>query len=208
MFDTINLPLILGAAFIATVTPGPAMLAIAGTSMKAGRTMGMAVASGVTLASCVWSTAAAFGLAALMLAHAWVFEVVRYMGAAYLLYLAFRSAHSAIWPRELKTREIKARSYARAFGQGLLLHLTNPKAIFFFGSLYTLAVPRDASFSDLLLVIVAVAVQAIILFQAEALLFSSLVVMDAYLRTRRWFDAAFAAAFSLAGLKILTARIG
>lgn len=207
MFDTINLPLILGAAFIATVTPGPAMLAIAGTSMKVGRPMGMAVAAGVTLASCVWSTAAAFGLAALMLTHAWIFETVRYMGAAYLLYLAFRSARTAIWPGDLQTREINASSYASAFGRGLLLHLTNPKAIFFFGSLYTLAVPRDATFSDLMLVIVAVAVQAVILFQAEALLFSSRVVMDAYMRTRRWFEAAFAAAFGAAGFKILTARI-
>ena len=81
----INLPMILFAAFLAAGSPGPATLAIAGTSMSSGRRAGLALASGVTTGSFIWSVSAAFGLGALMAANAWVFEVIRYLGAGYLL---------------------------------------------------------------------------------------------------------------------------
>ena len=88
----INLPMILFAAFLASGSPGPATLAIAGTSMSSGRHAGLALAAGVTTGSLIWSVSAAFGLAALMAAHGWVLEVVRYVGAAYLMWLAFKAA--------------------------------------------------------------------------------------------------------------------
>ena len=88
--DVVNLPLILGAAFIATVSPGPATMAIAGTSLALGRRHGLAIASGVTTGSLAWSIAAALGLGALMFANAWLFEAMRYAGAAYLIWLALK----------------------------------------------------------------------------------------------------------------------
>ena len=98
MMAEINLPLILVAAFIAVASPGPATLVIANTSMNSGRRYGLALASGITTGSLVWSISAAFGLGALMLANAWAFEIVRYFGACYLLYLAYKSVRSALSP--------------------------------------------------------------------------------------------------------------
>ncbi|NNC01068.1 LysE family transporter, partial [Corallococcus exiguus] len=106
MVDTINLPIILSAAFVAAASPGPATLAIAGTSMQQGRKFGLALASGVTTGSLIWSVAASLGLGALMLANVWAFEALRYFGAAYLLFLAFKSAKSALAPNA-KTRHIQ-----------------------------------------------------------------------------------------------------
>lgn len=91
----INLPLILFAALLAGASPGPATLTIAGTSMSSGRRAGLAVATGVTTGSFMWSFSAAFGLGAIMLANAWLFEIVRYAGAAYLGWLAIKSARAA-----------------------------------------------------------------------------------------------------------------
>jgi len=96
MFESINLPVILMAAFLATASPGPATLAIAGTSMSQGRRKGLAMAAGITSGSWIWSVSAALGLGAVMLAHAWAIEIIRYVGACYLLYLAFKSARSAL----------------------------------------------------------------------------------------------------------------
>ena len=135
MIDTINLPIILSAALIAGASPGPATLAIADTSMRQGRKFGLALAAGVTTGSLMWSVAAAFGLGALMLANAWAFEMLRYFGAAYLLFLAFKSAKSALGPDAEMREGVPARSLGRAYAKGLALHLTNPKAILFFGSL-------------------------------------------------------------------------
>ncbi|MCD0503862.1 LysE family transporter, partial [Bordetella petrii] len=90
--------------------------------------------------------------------------------------------------------------------RGLMLHLTNPKAILFFGSLYSIGVPRDASAADLLWIITAVGIQATVVFHGYALLFSNRHMIGYYLRLRRAFEAVFAVAFAAAGIKILATR--
>lgn len=208
MIADVNLALILLAALLATASPGPATLAIAGTSMACGRRYGLALAAGVTTGSLAWSTAAAAGLSALMLANAWAFEVLRYAGAAYLLFLAFKSARSALMPGTPALRQVAAPTLRTAWRRGLLLHLTNPKAILFFGALYAVGVPAGAPVETLALVIAAIGLQSLLLFHAYALLFSSPPLTAGYTRLRRWFEAVFAIAFAAASLKILTAKLG
>ena len=202
----VNLPLILLAALVAVASPGPATLAIAGTSMASGRAAGLPLALGITTGSLIWSISAALGLGALMLAHAWVFEVIRYFGAAYLMYLAYKSARSALSHKDIALKPV-AGSAPRLFTKGLLLHLTNPKAILFFGALYSLGVPLSASPADLAIVIFAVGLQSAIIFHGYALLFSSQTMTRSYLRLRRGFETTFALGFGAASLKVLTARI-
>jgi threonine/homoserine/homoserine lactone efflux protein len=207
MLADVNLPLILLAALIATASPGPATLAIAGTSMASGRRYGLAMASGITTGSLAWSIGAAAGLSVVMLANAWVFEALRYGGAAYLLFLAFKTARSALTPGAVPAAKIKAPSLGAAYRRGLLLHLTNPKAILFFGALYAVGVPAGTSPAALALVIAAVGLQSFALFHGYALLFSTPPLAAGYAKLRRWFEAVFAVAFAAAGLKILTARL-
>ena len=207
MLDDVNFALILLAALIATASPGPATLAIAGTSMASGRRAGLALAAGVTTGSLAWSVAAAAGLSAVMLANGWIFELLRYVGAGYLLFLAFKSARAALRPGSLAMQEIAAPSLRSAYRRGLLLHLTNPKAILFFGALYSVGVPAGVAPETLALVIAAVGLQSLLLFHGYALLFSSPPLAAGYAKLRRWFEAVFAIAFAAAGLKILTAKL-
>jgi len=207
MIDDINLPLILAAALLATGSPGPATLNIAGTAMVSGRRYALAMASGVSTGSLMWSTAAAFGLGAVMLANVWVFELLRYFGAGYLIFLAIKSAKSALTPGEIAPKGASFSSAKHAYGSGLALHLTNPKAILFFGSLYAVGVPAHASPLTLLVVIGAIAIQSTLVFHGYALLFSSAPAVRVYIRLRRWFEGVFALAFGYAGFKILTARL-
>ena len=206
MLLEINLPLILIAALVASASPGPETLAIAGTSMASDRASGLSLALGIATGSLIWSVSAALGLGAIMLANVWVFEVIRYFGAAYLMYLAFKSAHSALPTKEIKVKSVSG-GKPTLFAKGLLLHLTNPKAILFFGSLYSLGVPTGASLQDLAIVIVAVWFQSLIVFHGYAILFSSKTMTNLYLRLRRWFEGVFAIGFGAASFKILTARI-
>ena len=207
MISDLHLPLILLAALVATASPGPAILAISGLSMNSGRRYGLSMAAGVTTGSLIWSVAAAFGLGAIMLANAWAFEVVRYFGAGYLLYLAYKSGRSAMTRGTVAQASLSAKSYRAAYGKGLALHLTNPKAILFFGSLYSIGVPQDAPISSLAIIIGAVALQSALVFHGYALLFSSAPMVAGYARLRRWCEGAFAIVFAFAGSKILTARI-
>lgn len=206
MLAEINLPLILLAALVAGASPGPATLAIAGTSMASGRVSGLSLASGITTGSLVWSVSAALGLGAIMLANVWVFEVIRYFGAAYLMFLAYKSARSAFSEKDIATKSLVG-SKSALYTKGLLLHVTNPKAILFFGSLYSLGIPSGSSIGDLAIVIVAVGIQSFFVFHGYALLFSSKAMTRLYLRLRRWFEAAFAIGFGAASLKILTAKM-
>lgn len=206
MLEGIHLPLILGASLLATGTPGPATLAIAGASMNSGRKFGLALAAGVSTGSLMWSSAAAFGLGALMQANAWVMEIMRYLGAAYLLYLAWKSARSATRRGQAHVTEGRYVSCQRAYLKGLMLHLTNPKAILFFGSLYAVGIPAQASASSLAIIVGALALQSTLVFHGYALLFSSAPMIRGYMRLRRVFEAVFSLAFATAGVKILMSK--
>ncbi|MGM0560111.1 MAG: LysE family translocator [Pseudomonadota bacterium] len=207
MYESIQLTLILGAALIASLSPGPATLAIASTSMTSGRRFGLALASGVMTGSLLWSTSAAFGLGAILLTHAWALEILRYVGAGYLVYLAVVAGRKAISGREPQTKALPSTSLRRAYGKGLAIHLTNPKAALFFGSLYSIAIPPGATLQGLLLVIAAIGLQSFLVFHGYALLFSIPPVVRGYLRLRRWFEAFFALAFASAGIKVLLTRV-
>ena len=205
MLLDINLPLILIAAFVAGASPGPATLAIAGTSMASGRVSGLSLASGISAGSLIWAVSAAFGLGAIMLSNAWVFEVLRYFGAAYLMYLAYKAAGSALSSKEIKVKSLTG-NRSTLFTKGLLLQLTNPKAILFIGSLYSLGVPAGSSIQGLVIVISSVGTLGFVIFHGYAILFSSKAMIHLYLRLRRWFEGAFAIGFGAASFKILTSR--
>ncbi|MFC6639239.1 LysE family transporter [Sulfitobacter sp. JBTF-M27] len=203
----VNFPVILFAAFLAAGSPGPATLAIAGTSMSSGRNTGLALASGVTTGSFIWSVSAAFGLGAVMAANAWVFEVIRYFGAGYLMWLAIKAARSAWAGNRLATKPLPPTTPRRAYTKGLALHLTNPKAVLFFGALYAIGVPPGTPPSALIMVILAVGVQSMIMFHLYAVIFSSRPMTAAYTRAKRVFETFFALAFGAIAFKVLTARV-
>lgn len=171
--------------------------------MSSGRKYGLALATGVTSGSLLWSVSAAFGLGAIMLANAWAFEILRYFGASYLLFLAYKSMRSALKPSSLKMSGVPIHSYKTAFFKGFALHLTNPKAVLFFGSLYSIGIPPNAQPDTLALVIGAIGLQSFLLFHGYALLFSSPSITAGYAKLRRWFEGVFSLAFGAAGLKIL-----
>lgn len=206
MLGDVNLVMILMAALAASMSPGPATLAIAGTSMARGREAGLLLASGIILGSLTWSIAAAFGLGAVMLAHGWMFEFIRYAGAAYLLYLAWKAARSAMTEKVIETRSI-AGSPRSLVARGAALHITNPKSVLFFGALYSIGVPVDATPLQLATVVAVVGLQSTVVFLGYAVLFSSDRMTRAYVRLRRLFEGAFAIGFAAAGLKIATARL-
>lgn len=189
---------------IAGGSPGPATLAISGTAMSAGRAAGVSVASGVVVGSASWGIAAALGMSALMLANAWVFEVIRYAGAAYLLYLAVKSLRSAVRPKPLT---MQSQSNESLFLKGFLIHITNPKAILAWGAIYAIALPSGASTGMVWQLFGLLVTTSVIVFIGYGILFSHPAVVRGYVSAKRWFDALFAALFGAASLKILTARL-
>ena len=197
------LPFILLGWAIGGGSPGPATLAISSTSMAHGRALGLQLAAGVVLGSATWGIAAALGFSAIMMSNVWLFETVRFIGAAYLLYLALKSLRSAWIGAEVRTAKA---SRVGAFGKGLALHLTNPKAVLGWGAIYAVAMTPDAQPASVALLFVALITTSAIVFLGYAVLFSSAPIARGYLRLKRWFDLSFGVLFGAASLKLLTTK--
>ncbi len=188
-------------------SPGPATLGIASTSMASGRRLGLIFACGILAGSAFWGLAAALGMGALMLGHAWLFEAMRYIGAGYLIYLAVKSLRSALSVKDMAPAKAHSGAASNVFTKGALIHLTNPKAILGWGAVYAIAAPVQAGLGDLLWMFAFLYSGSILVFIGYALAFSTGAMIRAYARMRRGFEAAFALLFGAAGLKILTTRL-
>jgi len=128
------------AALALTMTPGPDMLLIASRTIAQGRAAGFATWAGIAAGTYCHGIAAALGLSQLFIAVPVAYDVVRYFGAAYLLYLAWstlvsaRQATDPVTGQQLELRAKKdapIRTNLTMFQQGLLTNLLNPKVILF-----------------------------------------------------------------------------
>jgi threonine/homoserine/homoserine lactone efflux protein len=168
--------ILFGAACLAlTATPGPDMLLIASRSVSQGRSSGFATLAGIQVGTYCHALAAALGLSQLFLAVPLAYDVVRYAGAAYLVYLAwqtFRSNGTVLAP----TAGLRRYSIGTVFRQGLLTNLLNPKMALFVLALFPQFVAPGAGSITLqimllatLLNLIGLAVNGIVILTASRL---------------------------------------
>jgi threonine/homoserine/homoserine lactone efflux protein len=116
------------ASLALLLVPGPAVLYVVAQSAGQGRRAGLASVAGIHLGTLVHVAAAAVGLSALIVASATAFSVVKYAGAAYLVYLGVRRLLERT-PVGVEPREEPLR---RAFARGIVVNVLNPKTALFF----------------------------------------------------------------------------
>jgi threonine/homoserine/homoserine lactone efflux protein len=132
--DPGTLALFAGAAVALLVVPGPAVLYIVTQSIEHGRGAGLVSMLGVQTGALVHVAAAALGLSALLVQSSVAFNVVKYAGAAYLIFLGLRKLLAR--ERFETTGERPPRRLDRLFAQGVVVNVLNPKtALFFFAFL-------------------------------------------------------------------------
>eukprot|EP01132_Coremiostelium_polycephalum_P007237 gene7237-8910_t len=143
MPDFSTLMLFAAASVVLTATPGPDMLLIASRSISQGRGAGFLTYAGIALGTYCHAMAAALGLSQLFLAVPVAYEIIRWAGCAYLLYLAWKtilSEGTAFSP----TSRLKRFSMKRIFGEGLFTNLLNPKMALFVLALFPQFVKPEA----------------------------------------------------------------
>ncbi len=111
-------------AIIIELTPGPNMFWLAFLSISRGRAIALIAIIGITLGLCFAATAAAFGVSSLIETEPWIFQILRFTGFFYLLYLAWDSLRVSSAEKKKHFNE----PLSRYFGQGLLSNMLNPKA--------------------------------------------------------------------------------
>jgi threonine/homoserine/homoserine lactone efflux protein len=129
-----SLLLFVSAALLLLVIPGPAVFYIVGRSIGHGRGAGLVSALGISVGTLVHTAAAAVGLSALLMSSAMAFSAVKYLGAAYLIYLGVQKIRrDESFVVEGDAPRVKL---SRIFAQGIVVNVLNPKsALFFFAFL-------------------------------------------------------------------------
>ena len=138
-----------GVASVVVVTPGADMALVARNALLHGRRAGIATAFGVNLGIAAWSIAAAVGVAAVVQASAPLFTALKLLGAVYLVYLGVQTWRHG---RSETARDESRRPIGegRAFRQGVLSNLLNPKIGLFFTAILPQFVSHDPPLLDLL----------------------------------------------------------
>jgi len=153
--------LFVGAVFLLCGTPGPNMLHILSRSVETGLRQSVAAMAGCLVALVIVLTASAAGLATLLLALPGVFEVLRYAGVAYLLYLGVRAWRAEAVPLDVAGGTLpRSVSLAALFRGGFAIGISNPKlilfAVAFLPQFVTPSQPQGAQFAILVATFAAV----------------------------------------------------
>src|SRR6266545_7763386 len=125
MIEFSQLYFFLGASLVLLLMPGPAVLYITARSANQRRLAGLISVLAIETANFLQAVAAALGLSAILLSSALAFNVVKYLGAAYLIYLGLRKLLAR--DEETGNESIKQESLSRIYWQGFAINLLNPK---------------------------------------------------------------------------------
>lgn len=205
-----ELLLFVGAVFLLNATPGVDFALTLARTLQAGARAGTAAALGISTGVAVHALAAAFGLAALLAVSGQVFTLLKWLGAAYLLWLAAGMLRAA-GRRGESTADAAARPprrLAQEYRAGLLTNLLNPKvALFFLAFLPQFIAPATADKTLAFLGLGAIAVlQGTLFLLGLVALAAQLRRLPASPALARWLQRFGAAVFASLALRLVMVR--
>ena len=204
MIDALLSPALF-AFFVAAASPGPATLAVSTTAMAGGARAAALLGVGLAVGLGFWGLVAAAGLGAVLVQSSVALTVLRWFGGAYLLWLAWQSARSAMVP-VAGVEHIAPASGSKLMLRGLVLNLSNPKAVLAWISVLALGVGSAEGNAGLAMTTALCAVLGLLIYLAYAVLFSQAAIRAAYSRAQRAIDGMVAAFFGYSGLKLILTR--
>ncbi|WP_426117031.1 LysE family translocator [Pseudomonas sp. DSP3-2-2] len=209
MIDVHNLLLVFTAYIVGAASPGPSNMRIMGVAMHQGRRSALILAAGVISGSFFWGSLAATGVSAVLTQYAQALVVLKVVGGIYLLFLAIKAGRSALTSDEKLATQlatVPSVSGFRLYQRGLLMHLTNPKALLGWVATMTLGLGPGASSMTVAVILAGCAMLSITIFCGYAIVFSTAPMIRGYRKARRWIEGTLAMVFGAAGLKLLLAR--
>ncbi len=196
----------LGASVALTVAPGPDNIFVITQGIARGRRPAIVTALGMCSGISIHTTAAAFGISALFYSSVVAFNAVKYAGAAYLLYLAYRTVKER---GAIRLAAVDDRTFAALFKRGFIMNVLNPKvALFFLAFLPQFVTPatRDVPLEMLILGGIFMA-QAVVIFGLIGY-FAGGIGSFVLARPRivRYFDGLTAGVFASLGVRLALAQ--
>ena len=188
---------------LAVASPGPSTVLVIQTAAVAGRRGGLSAALAMMAGALLWATAALFGLQALFARFEWLYLAFRIGGAIYLFYLAIQLWRHARDPLpEIPVGGAISLTGWQGFLRALLLQLSNPKIMVFFGSIFLSVLPHDMPGWMQGAVLALIAVDEFVWYALLTLLFSGGAARAFYRRAKFWIERMMGGALALLGLRL------
>jgi threonine efflux protein len=168
--------------FLGVLSPGPNFVLVTSTSMMVSRRAGLLAALGLAAASCTWVLLAIGGLGVVITRIPWLYMAVRLAGAAYLIWIGARMMLDARTP--MPATSPPDSSGAAAAARAFVASMTNPKALAFYGSIFSVMVPAAAPRRFYAAVVLICTVISLLWYCGMAVLFSHGAARRIYARAK------------------------
>ncbi|HEY3592040.1 MAG TPA: threonine export protein RhtC [Buttiauxella sp.] len=194
---------------VALITPGPDFFFVSQTAVSRSRKEAMMGVLGITGGVMVWSGVALLGLNLILEKMAWLHNIIMVGGGLYLCWMGYQMLRSALKKETAKSTEevsVELARGGRSFLKGLLTNLSNPKAIIYFGSVFSLFVSNDVGSAERWGLFVMIALETFAWFTVVASLFALPQMRRGYQRLAKWIDGVAGALFAGFGIHLIISR--
>lgn len=193
---------------VAVMIPGPNFLAVVSNSLAQSRRIGVYTALGIACGTLVHTTAGFLGLTAIIWRCGWLFGILKWVGATYLIYTGYKVLTSQ--PKTQADVDLyqneRMLKRSEAVKRGFYTCLSNPKSAIFYLSLFTVVIPPSSPYWSQIVMALVMIIISVSWYASLALLFSHSGIRHLYARCERFLNYLVGGVFMALGMKIAFAR--
>lgn len=197
---------ILTIHLLAVISPGPDFIVVTKNALTSGKTSGIWTALGIALALLVHITYSVIGIGAIIAESIVAFNAIKLLGAAYLIYLGYKSFSSKGQTSLTKAGKTKTRSALKSFQDGFICNLLNPKAALYFLSFFALVLPPDVTLLQMAVISTAIVITTFVWFGIVAIGLGNPKVQAGFLQYENIFNKTFGGILIALGIKVATSQ--
>ena len=188
---------------LAVISPGPDFAVTVQYATTRSRRDGILVALGITSALSIWIIGSMVGLGVLLTRMSWLIEMIKIVGAFYLIYLGIKTLLSAHRPVLQPSPQLAPIQGFAVWRVGFLTNISNPKAVAFFSSLFVVLLPPHPPIWVQAASVICMLVIALSWFCIVPCVFSHAPIKRAYRRPNRWLDYITGSIFVALGIRLI-----
>ncbi|WP_312142788.1 threonine export protein RhtC [Atlantibacter hermannii] len=193
---------------LALISPGPDFFFVSQTAVSRSRKEAMLGVLGITAGVMVWAGVALLGLHIILEKMAWLHNIIMVGGGLYLCWMGYQMLRGALKKSAASTDEpqVELARGGQSFIKGLLTNLANPKAIIYFGSVFSLFVGDNVGSGERWGIFLLIALETFAWFTLVASLFALPTMRRGYQRMAKWIDGVAGVLFAGFGIHLIISR--
>lgn len=193
---------------IALMSPGPDFFFVSQTSVSRSRKEALMGVLGITCGVMVWAGVALLGLHLIIEKMAWLHTIIMVGGGLYLCWMGYQMLRGALKKSDAPAPEpqVELARSGRSFLKGLLTNLANPKAIIYFGSVFSLFVGDNVGTGERWGIFLLIVLETLTWFTVVASLFALPAMRRGYQRMAKWIDGIAGTLFAGFGIHLIISR--